>query len=96
MLASNECLRRKLTEIEKLLVNSGSVTPCPLPVPAPRARFLVTSLRSVPDHGRYPKKTSPIIEILPYGYTLYKTSQRSFCNFFFRGHAAPPSAVMLR
>ena len=24
------------------------------------------------------------------------TSQRSFCNFFFRGHAAPPSAVMLR
>jgi len=27
---------------------------------------------------------------------LNKTSQRSFCNFFFRGHAAPPSAVMLR
>ena len=27
---------------------------------------------------------------------IIRTSQRSFCNFFFRGHAAPPSAVMLR
>ena len=34
--------------------------------------------------------------ILPDDKTADLTSQRSFCNFFFRGHAAPPSAVMLR